>query len=109
MLNNRKHTLLAILFFLLLSFQSKADISLPKIIGSNMVLQRNSPVAIWGTASVGEKITVKFGKQIKQATADASGKWLVMLDPMTASARPAEMSISGKNTITLQNILIGEV
>jgi sialate O-acetylesterase len=109
MLNNRKHTLLGILFFLLLSTYSKAEIILPKIIGSNMVLQRGKPVAIWGTASVDEKITVRFGKQVKKTTANASGKWQVILDAMIASVTPTSMVIAGNNTITLENILVGEV
>jgi len=74
-----------------------------------MVLQRNKPVAIWGTAAAGENITVKFGRQIKKTTADASGKWQVMLDAMKASASPADMTIAGSNTLTLKNILVGEV
>src|SRR5829696_7588292 len=103
MFNNKKYTLLFILFLLLLSSHSKADITLPKIIGSNMVLQRNRPVAIWGIASVGERISVQFCGQTKKATADASGKWQVLLDNMNASARPAKLTISGNNTITLEN------
>ncbi|RAV57363.1 sialate O-acetylesterase [Mucilaginibacter rubeus] len=74
-----------------------------------MVLQRNAPVPVWGTASPGEKVTVKFAKQTKTITADVAGKWLVKLDAMPASAKPATLTISGKNTIQLQNILVGEV
>ena len=41
---------------------SSAQIVLPKILGNGMVLQRNQPVPIWGTATAGEKVTVKFIK-----------------------------------------------
>ncbi|GGB06049.1 9-O-acetylesterase [Mucilaginibacter rubeus] len=74
-----------------------------------MVLQRNAPVPVWGTASPGEKVTVKFNKQTKTTVADAAGKWMVKLDAMPASVIPTTLTISGKNTIQLQNILVGEV
>ncbi|MFC0512900.1 sialate O-acetylesterase [Mucilaginibacter angelicae] len=86
-----------------------AQVALPKILGNNMVLQRNAPVPVWGTASPGERVTVKFSKQTKTTTADASGKWMVKLDPMPASAKSAILTISGTNTIKLENILVGEV
>ncbi|WP_448698371.1 sialate O-acetylesterase [Mucilaginibacter sp. AW1-3] len=86
-----------------------AQIVLPRVIGSNMVLQRQKPVPVWGTASAGEQVTVKFGKQTKKVVADASGNWKVVLDAMTASNIGQDMIIAGSNTITLHNILIGEV
>ncbi|WEA03240.1 sialate O-acetylesterase [Mucilaginibacter sp. SJ] len=86
-----------------------AQVVLPKVLGNNMVLQRNAPVPVWGTATSGEKVTVKFAKQTKTTTADAAGKWMVKLDAMPASAKPATLTILGKNTIQLQNILVGEV
>lgn len=82
---------------------------LPKILGNNMVLQRDKPVAIWGTANAGENITVKFNGQTKKTTPDVSGKWQVILDPMKASVSPHALEITGSNTIKLENILIGEV
>src|SRR5665213_2970298 len=97
------------MLFMLCFYNSKAQIVLPKILGNNMVLQRDKPVPIWGTASVGEKVSVKFGGQNKTAVADASGKWEIMLDPMPASPNPRGMDISGTNSIKLSNILVGEV
>ena len=85
------------------------EVTLPKIIGHNMVLQRQKQVPIWGTASTGEKIVVTFGDQRKETIADNSGQWQVALDPMEASEQPREMIISGTNTIKLENILVGEV
>jgi len=86
-----------------------AEIILPKVITNNMVLQREKTVAIWGKADVNEKVTVKFEGQIKTVVADSSGNWEVKLNPMSASAVPRKMIISGSNTITLDNILVGEV
>ena len=104
--------IIAILIFsiLLTTFSNvTAEIILPKIIGHNMVLQRHTTVPIWGTATKGEKITVTFGGQHKEAIAGDSGVWRVNLNPMEANAVPRKMVISGTNTITLNNILVGEV
>jgi len=86
-----------------------AEVALPKIIGNNMVLQRNKPLTIWGYAAKGEKVTVQFGSQIKDALTDTSGHWKVVLDPMQASDKPEQMIITATNTIKLENILVGEV
>ncbi|WP_255486802.1 sialate O-acetylesterase [Mucilaginibacter sp. SP1R1] len=86
-----------------------AQVVLPKILGNGMVMQRNQPVPIWGTAAVGEKVTVTFNGQIKITVADAGGKWQILLNPMKASAQPAALTISGTNTIKLNDILVGEV
>ncbi len=86
-----------------------AEVTLPKILTSNMVLQRDSPVPVWGHAAVGEKVKVSFAGQTRYATADTSGHWSVTLAPLTLNAKPAEMEISGSNTIVLSNILVGDV
>jgi sialate O-acetylesterase len=87
----------------------QANVVLPKILGHNMVLQRNKPVPVWGTAGKGEKVTVTFAGQTKIAVANDSGRWEVKLLPMKASEEAREMVIAGKNTIVLKNILVGEV
>ena len=86
-----------------------AQISLPKILGHDMVLQRNQPVPIWGYASAGEQITVAFASQKKQTIADATGNWKLMLDAMDASSKSRSLTITGKNTIVLNDVLVGEV
>ncbi len=75
----------------------------------NAVLQRDKPVPVWGTANAGEKITVTFAGQTKSATAAEDGRWSVTLDPLPASAEPATLTLAGENTLTLANILVGEV
>jgi sialate O-acetylesterase len=89
--------------------QLHAEVVLPRVIGSDMVLQRGKPLPIWGTATAGEQVSVRFGKQNKKATADAVGNWKVMLDPLVASEKPEVMVIQGINSIILKNILVGEV
>jgi sialate O-acetylesterase len=86
-----------------------AAIKLPKIFSDNMVIQRDQPVKIWGWADNGEKITVNFNNQEIKTTAGKSGKWSVILKPMTFGG-PFELKIVGKaNNILLKNILIGDV
>jgi len=102
---------------LLLTSVAPANVTLPKILGDNMVLQRAKPVYIWGTADTGDAVEVKFAGQEKQARPDTTGHWQVVLDPLTASANPQEMTITATNTAqpasngvtTLKNILVGEV
>jgi sialate O-acetylesterase len=85
-----------------------ADVRLPRIFGNQMVLQRDLPVRVWGTADPGEKVTVTIGKHESSATADEQGKWKVEL-PAVAAGNPVEVKVSGKNTITLHDVLVGEV
>lgn len=85
-----------------------ANISLPKIFGDNMVLQRDKPVRIWGWAAAGEKITVQFNQQKKNTKTDKAGKWEILLAPEAAGG-PYQLIVQGKNELVIQNILVGEV
>ncbi len=86
----------------------RADVKLPKVIGSNMVLQQKAPLPIWGTAEPGEEVTVSVGDNTASAKAGADGKWSVKLKEMPAGG-PYEVVVKGKNEIKLTNVLIGEV
>ena len=90
------------------SLLSIANVTLPRIFGSSMVLQRNKPIAVWGWADPGEKITVQFNKQIKKTKAAKDGAWKVQLAPESAGG-PYQLVVMGKNTITFEDILVGEV
>jgi sialate O-acetylesterase len=91
------------------SIQAKAEVKLPKVIDSHMVLQRDRPLPIWGWADPGENVTVKLDDASVQTTADAQGNWNVVLPAMTADGKAHSMTISGKNKIELDDILVGEV
>ena len=83
---------------------------LPSIISDHMVLQRDKPVAIWGWAEPGSEVTVGFKDQTATARADDAGKWRVDLEPLTADASPAQLTVSsGDQTLTVDDILVGEV
>lgn len=86
-----------------------AEVSLSPIIGSHMVLQRDAACPIWGWADAGEEVTVEFAGQKHTAKPDADGKWMVKLKPLKASAQGATMTIRGKNTLTLEDVVVGEV
>jgi len=97
---------ISILFIAVSSF---ANVHLPKIFGDNMVLQRNKQIPVWGWANAGEQVTVQFNKQEdKSVKADATGKWMVMLDPEKAGG-PYTLTVKGSNTVTFSNVLVGEV
>lgn len=75
------------------------------------ILQRQMKVPVWGWTKPGEKITVEFAGQKKEATAGKDGKWMIELDPMKASFESREMMITdsdGKKEV-LKDILVGEV
>lgn len=85
-----------------------AEVTLPKVISSHMVLQRDMAVPIWGRADAGEKVKVTFRGQSKEAMADEAGRWKIHLDPVSAGG-PDTLTVAGSNTITLEDILVGEV
>ena len=80
----------------------------PALFGSHMVLQRDQKDRVWGWAEPGEDVTVKIGGQSHATKAGADGAWQVMLDPMPAGG-PHTLSIQGKNTLTFDDVLVGEV
>ncbi len=85
-----------------------AAVSLASPFGDHAVLQRDLPIAVWGTADAGEKITITFDGSETAITTGADGKWLAKLAPRAAGG-PYTMSINGSNTITLTDLLVGEV
>jgi sialate O-acetylesterase len=87
-----------------------AELTLNPLFSDHGVLQQNQDVPVWGTADADAQITVVFGRQKKTATADKTGKWMVKLDAVTASTKPANLTItSGDESITVTDLLVGEV
>ncbi|WP_020529964.1 sialate O-acetylesterase [Flexithrix dorotheae] len=98
-----------LLLLVLITSQIQAEIKLPDLFQDKMVLQRNQELIIWGWADKDEKVTVSFNGQTRKTKADKEGKWQVVLNAMPASSEPLEMKVSGKNEITIKNILIGDL
>jgi len=89
---------------------SFANVRLPAIIGDNMVLQQGRKLSVWGWADPGEEVMVSVSWQnmMWAVTADANGQWKFKMNSPKAGG-PYKMTISGKNTITIENIMVGEV
>ncbi|MCX6872700.1 MAG: sialate O-acetylesterase [Verrucomicrobia bacterium] len=85
-----------------------AEVRLPRLLSDNMVLQRDMPIPIWGWANPNEKVTVRLGKSSASATAGTNGQWSVKLPKLSAGG-PYQLTVAGVNTLTLTNVLIGEV
>jgi sialate O-acetylesterase len=101
---------LALLAILGTPITSLADVTLPAVFGDHMILQRDIPQHVWGTAEAGEIITVSFGRHSETVTADADGNWLAGLPSMSADGGKAhQLTVKGNNQIVLKNILIGDV
>ena len=88
--------------------QAAANVRLPAVFSDHMVLEQNIKVPVWGWADAGEKVTVALGDEKQTATADSGGRWQVALKPLKAGG-PHTMTVAGKNTITVSDILVGEV
>jgi sialate O-acetylesterase len=95
----------------ILAPNAQADVKLPSVIGSHMVLQRDKPLPIWGQADAGEEVTVQVDDEQGSAAAkaDQNGAWKVTLPPMKADGKAHTLTITGENKIQLKDILIGEV
>ena len=92
----------------LLASSAFADIRLPAIFSDHLVLQRDASVPVWGWADPGERVSVTVAGQSQTTTAGADGKWRVNLEKL-AAAEPTTLTVQGKNTVTIRDVLIGEV
>ena len=101
--------LLLTLFLFILVPPLQAEVKLAGVFGNNMVLQRDTNFSVWGNADPGESVTVSVAGQSASTKADADGNWCVTLHPLHSCAAPIEFIVTGTNTITLQNVLIGDV
>ena len=113
-----KRLVLFLIAYLLFSTQAVvyAEVTLPRVIGSNMVLQRDMEAPIWGWASAGEEVTLTLSAEAEgvepvsttTVIADAEGNWQTKL-PAMAAGGPYTLRIKGSNILELTNVLFGEV
>ena len=104
----RKTAVLFLLAFVALTGRALGDVRLPGIISDHMLLQRDVPVRIFGKASPGEAVSVAFRGQTVKTVTDPFGRWEAWLQPL-APGPAAEMTITGVNTITVADVLVGDV
>ena len=112
MRNDSLKLTVALMVGLLAAGTAVAEVRVDKAFGDHMVLQREMPVPIWGTAAAGEKVTVTFAGQTKTATADADGKWMLRLDALKTNAKAATLvvqSASGTGKTEIADVLVGDV
>ncbi len=89
------------------SFPVFAEVIPNPLFANNAVIQQSAEVPVWGTARDGESVTVEFeGQQVSTMAKD--GRWMVQLQNLKPGG-PFVMKIQGDNTVTLQNLLVGEV
>jgi sialate O-acetylesterase len=87
-------------------------LQLSRLFNDHMVLQRDTPLKIWGWAVSGEKLTVEFAEQKKSTTVAADGSWQVVLDPMPANATGRALTVrsdTGSQQLEIKDVLVGEV
>jgi sialate O-acetylesterase len=87
---------------------SASGVELPALFSDHMVLQRELPVPVWGTATPREQIVVTVAGQRKETVAAEDGRWRVVLDPLAAGG-PYEMVVAGREEVRFSDVLIGEV
>ncbi|MCC7341960.1 MAG: sialate O-acetylesterase, partial [Bryobacterales bacterium] len=104
-----RRNLITLFASLLMVAAAVAEVRLPNFFADNMVLQRDLPCPVWGEAIPGETVTVSFRGQTMSTQADDAGQWRITLAP-TAAGTPFELKVAGAaNTITIQNVAVGEV
>jgi sialate O-acetylesterase len=86
----------------------KAEVKLPPLFSSNMVLQQGMEIPVWGWAFPGEKVTVTLNKTGVSVKTGKDGKWALKL-PVMNYGGPYTLTVKGKNQVTFENVMIGEV
>lgn len=86
----------------------RADVKLPAVISDHMVIQQGQEFPVWGSAEPGEQINVTIAGKAMSTTAAADGRWSLR-SPAVTKFGPVEMTVAGKNTIVLKNVLVGDV
>lgn len=112
-----KIRLLLFLLVLMPSCLASAEVTLPKVLSSHMVVQRNLPVHMWGLADPNQSVTITFRGQSRATQADRLGQWSVYLTPGAAGG-PFDVTVQGEATvgntaapqpIVLTDVLVGDV
>ncbi len=113
-MTTRKGNRFVLSFLLMFGFAaclSAADLTLNRYFSDNMVLQRDKPLTIRGSAAQGAEVTIAFSGQTKSATADADGMWSVTLAPISANAEGQTLTVSASDSqpVSRNNIVVGDV
>ncbi|MES2694072.1 MAG: sialate O-acetylesterase [Verrucomicrobiota bacterium] len=105
----RVRPLLPLAICLLAVAAAQAAVRLPPWFSDGAVLQRGQANTIWGWASAGEKVRVAFHAQEVETTADAEGRWRVVLKAEAPTSVAAPLRVTGDTTLVLQDVVVGDV
>lgn len=86
-----------------------AEVKLPALFSEHAVLQRAVRVPVWGKAEAGREITVSLGKTVAKTVADDKGRWQADLDLSQSAVGPFDLIVQGENTVTIPDVVVGEV
>jgi sialate O-acetylesterase len=107
--------LMVLVFVMLSSVALTAQVTLPRVLSSHMVIQRDLPVHVWGNAAPGEPVSVSFRGEQRGIESDPLGHWSIYLKPGPAGG-PFQLSVKGipssgaaEQPITLDDIMVGDV
>lgn len=92
-----------------LGLPAMADLELPPIFGNHMVVQRDQPIAVWGTADADSAVTIRIGATEETVRSDSDGRWSARMPAMEAGGPHRVEIASGDDAVTLQNVLVGDV
>ena len=102
-------SVLPVLFIAFFIAAARAEVKLPAIFSDHMVVQADAVVAIWGWAAEDEKVIVSLAEQSAETKGSADGKWMVKLAKLKTSGEPQTLTVKGGNTLTVRDVLVGEV
>lgn len=96
------------LLLLLTTAELPADPVLSRLFGDHMVVQRDQPIPVWGTAIPDEVITVELAGRSASTSTDNDGNWRVRLEPLPAGG-PHELLVRGIRTVVVRDVMVGDV
>jgi len=88
---------------------ARTAVALAPLFSDHAVLQRGKPVPVWGSSGASDSITVTFRGQKVSTVAGNDGRWILYLKPLDASSEPADLVVAGQNTVTVHDVVVGEV
>lgn len=108
--NSKIITILMLIYGLQISNHLYAKLAMPVLFSDNMVFQQQAEAPVWGTSKANKKIKVKTGwdNKVYETIADKTGKWSLKIQTPIAGG-PYDLIVSGDETLTFSNVMIGEV
>jgi sialate O-acetylesterase len=98
-----------LLVALLLPTAAQANVSVPALFSTSAVLQRDKPLPVWGWGAPGESATVTLGSKSATTVTGSDGRWRVELGAQPVSTQPLTLTVAGTNTLTINDVLLGDV